>query len=265
MATATEPRIHDPEAPAAETDAERAEREAAERKAKADRQLHARLLDLLPSHHDIPIETVAAWDDDEREAVTLLITEPPAELADIPEHVIGLFPEGVTWLLAYAAQRRRLENALRRDDRVRKAERRLVKEQRTLKEIDDDLDDLKGQRKSQEAKVQAAVHVLQEAVKDQSNGQNTLPGTTPEEPADEPRPSPPADPAATAPVSDLEELTETEVANLVDAGIHRMSDLIAWADDERRRKVKGFGKAKLELLGAALNRWREANPVAEGE
>lgn len=268
MSTATmtdAPKIHDP---GEETAEERAAREAAERKAKADQQLHARILELDPKA-DVSLETVAEWNDDQRAAVAELLNDPPASLDDIPLVAVNALGEGDAQALAFAATRRKLDLAMKRDDRVRKAERRLAKEQRELKRIDDEIDELKEDRKGQDAKVKAAVSTFQAAVKDQASGQNALPLGESEavsfpEPTDAERREHdrPSDPAAVADIDALE-LSDAIKQAFRDAGKTTVEQVRAWVQSppSGREKVAGVGPVKVQLVADALNAWVNALPA----
>lgn len=225
---------------------------------KAADQLAARIRDLMPDWEGDG-ETVMDWTPESREDVAKLLNDPPERLGDWGDEVSPplTFEEACT--LYVAVIQRKLHNLENRERTVKQAERRLTKEKELLADIDREIEDLKKQRKGQESKVEAAVFALQSRVRDQVTGQNALPLVVDEDESE--RGS--NDPADTAPIADLD-LTPSLTEKLVEGGIARISDAIAWASEDKRRKIAGIGDAAFETISEALNVWRDNNPV-EGD
>lgn len=235
-------------------------------------QLAKRILDLAPDC-GVTAETVLEWgeDDDQskevREAVTALLNDPPKKLGEWPEIVTEVLTFSVAAELYVATIQRKLANAMARDRLVRDSERRLGKEKRALKRIEDEIKSLNNEKKTQQDVVDAAVASLQSRVRDQASGQNALKF---EEPtgdvsaaatSDAPAVSAaPADPAASAPIADLG-LSSALTEKMVEAGLNRVADAIEWLNTDTPAKKKGLGASKITEIGNALNRWREAHPV----
>lgn len=242
-------------------------RDEAEKAKQAADQLAARIKDLLPET-TFDGDRVMEWTPESREAIAKLIDDPPRNIGDIPDDVIDALTDGSAVDLVIAAIRRQLDNALRRDDRVRKAERKAAKFRHLVVRRTEEMKSAKTALDKAKDDLDAALYVLQVAVRDQASGQNALPmpdGESPEENGASDIPENiPADPAATAPVADLD-LTAAQTEAFVDAGMSRVADVIAWAGDERRRKVKGIGPQAFEAVREKLIAWREANPMPDAD
>lgn len=231
-------------------------RDEAAKAEQAAEQLAARIRDLLP---DLTLDTVDVmeWTPEARQAVAKLMDEPPRDMADSAEAARLSMGDEAHDRLIFAALCRKLDNAMKRDDRVRKAERAAAKARHNVVLRSSVLKQAKKDLDGAEAQLDAALYSLQVAVTDKGNRQNALPLLDAEE-----GDAAPADPAATAPIADLN-LSSALTEKLVEAGIKRVAEAVDWRGSDSPRKVAGIGKAAEEKIDEALMDWRERNPVAE--
>lgn len=237
----------------AEVQSEHAEAEVDEERRKA-LWLSVRINDIAPDV-EADVDEVESWTEEERAAVIRVLDDPPQNITAVAEGLPEWFDDTRFGRVAFGALRAKLDRALKREDRVRKAERRLADEKSALYDIDDQIEDLKKQRKGAESRVEAAVFALQRAVTDQEAGQNALPfGEAAEEVI--------TDPAATAPIADLG-LSESFTEKLTAAEIATVGDLVGRinADELWHRKIKGVGEKRVDELIDALNAWRQEHPA----